>query len=118
MASQPCDGHGSIVRGKLCSAYPALIRDGVRTTNKRRYCVDCMKQLLMLHKGDWTEQWAKDSMDGEQTCSNCSTEANGNGGLSRFFCTAYLTGSDRRDYAALYCSSCSQAIAEEFELRA
>jgi len=116
MASVPCDGHGSIVRGRLCGAYPALVQDGRRTAKYKRFCVDCMHELLVRHKADWIDTVLTARPDDEPTrCTNCGIVAE-NGALSRFFCTTYLDGKARRDFWALYCPTCTRAVAEEFEL--
>jgi hypothetical protein len=116
MATLPCDAHGGIARGRLCTAYPALLQDGNRKSAKRRLCMDCMHDLLVMHATDWQDQVLKLEQDAGTTCTRCGEVYVGNGQLSRFFCTAYIDGKTRRDYFALYCDSCAQFVAEELSL--
>lgn len=118
MAAAPCDAHGQTVRGKLNTLYPALLRDGRRYQNKRKLCPDCTHEVLVLHKADWLDTAIADPHADITSCGNCGSEVGSNGALSRFFCTAYVEGGQRRDYAAFYCSSCAQCVLEEFELHA
>lgn len=116
MAGAPCDVHGEPRPGRLVGAYPSLLRDNVRTSKYRRLCTDCARDLVSSHARDWIDEAAAGPLREIQACTACGELQDSNAALTRFRCTVYLDGKNRRDYAAAYCPGCTKLIAREFAL--
>lgn len=118
MATVPCDGHGTVRPGRLCGAYLALLTDGVRARAYKRFCPDCMHELLVRHSKDWKDRVFSRDDPAEPVCRFCGEVMQTEAELRRFYGTLYVNGTDRRDFTSMYCPKCAEGIRSEFDLAA
>lgn len=116
MASMPCDRHHEPRPGRLVGAYPSIVKDGRRYAKYRRLCTECARDLLVEHATDWVDTAVSGPLSDTTSCTACGLVLPSNGELSRFFCTVYVDGKNRRDYSAAYCPDCTKARVKEFDL--
>jgi ribosomal protein S27AE len=116
MGQLACDGHGSSRAGRLYGVYPAVLRDGKRFHGYRRFCRDCMRDLLARHSKDWHDPYATSPEQSETACSFCDLVVSNGAQLQPFWVTLYPDGKNRRDYDAQYCPACADGVISEFEL--
>lgn len=116
MATVPCTACHAPARGKAISFYPALLANGTRHAQRRYFCVEHARGVVSAHHRDWRDLALHDLVEETTSCYGCGELFDTNAALTRFFCTVYLDGKNRRDYKSQYCPTCVSAIVSEFEI--
>ena len=116
MSIYACDVHGRRVPGSLETAYPSLLRGGVRYSRKLRLCIEHMDALL----GSESPRLTAVSDDGEaialRVCGTCGSELDSTQTADAVFVTVYRRKADRADYFAELCRACGDAQIGEWRL--
>lgn len=117
MSRLPCDRHGTLSRGRLLGFYPAVMENGVRKSAYKRYCLDCMSNVLGAHKTDWTPRNPLGNTDLEPGCNSCRAEFSDPEQIRYFYATAWIRSDSRVDYEAQYCKDCADMLIHEFDMK-
>ena len=116
MSLYSCDVHGRRVSGALESAYPTVLRGGVRYFRKLRLCGDHMAALLGSESIGLTLVDDDSQIDVSPLCSACGQESHGLSSLDAVFVTAYRRSQERADYFAQLCRQCSDSFIGTYDL--
>jgi hypothetical protein len=111
-----CERQAQFHGGRIHGFYATLLDDGKRFTTYKKYCANCLMELVKEHHSDWLPGLAAFRVEQHTQCTSCSMEVQKERDLKPLYITFFTENRQKVSYYGFYCEGCADVARNIFDL--